>query len=146
MRHPLVHDLNQDGFSDILLPRSNIVLRNRGDGQFDKESLFSAPNSEPPDPISTAIAIDLNRDGHMDLLCVGQYGRRTVSSLPEMGVFLFHGDASGRFSTPGVQVASLPHSPGNQACITAGHIDGGGDLDLWLSQYKYPYRDGQSLL
>jgi hypothetical protein len=59
-----------------------------------------------------------------------------------MGVFLFRGDARGRFVTPGVRVAKLPLPLINPSSTTAGDIDGDGDLDVWITQYKDPYEQG----
>ncbi len=142
---PMVHDLNRDGHSDILLPQGNVVMWNRGDGQFDEEKLFLAPGVVPPRQIYAANAADFTRDGHVDLLYIGTYKdpSSTDSAPPEIGVFLFEGDASGRFRTLGKRVVSLPASLKFPSCVTAGDIDGDGDLDLWLAQYKGPYVSGQ---
>ncbi len=143
--YPVVYDLNRDGFSDILLPVNNIVMWNRGDGQFDDRTLFLAPGIAPPKEIWTAIAADFDGDGYVDLLCSGRYKPTppTDTSVPEMGVFLFSGDAKGRFVTPGKRVAPPSLSLIFPSCVTAGDIDGDGDLDVWLAQYKNLYNFGQ---
>lgn len=106
--HPVVHDLNRDGLSDILLPVDNSILWNRGEGQFDKEPLYVAPGVAPPTEVWTATAADFTRDGYTDLIITGRYDTipRTDSSPPDSGLFLFRGDASGRFTAPGERVAS----------------------------------------
>lgn len=140
--HPVVYDQNRDGFSDILLPGHNIVLRNRGDGQFDEYPLFLAPGIPPPKNLYTATAADFDGDGNIDLLCTALYAT-TPSSNPPMALILFRGDASGQFSTPGKHVTSPAVALKLPMCATAGDIDGDGDLDVWLAQYKNPYKSGQ---
>ena len=141
----VVYDLNRDGFSDILLPGNNIVMWNRGDGQFDELPLFSAPDIAPPSLVWTAIVADFDRDGYVDLLCSGRYKNTpgADSTSPEAGVFLFRGDAMGQFVTPGERVASSSLSLLSPMSVTAGDIDADGDLDVWLAQYKSPYYEGQ---
>ena len=39
----LVSDLDQDGLCDVLLPGQNLLLRNRGDWEFDQEKLLAHP-------------------------------------------------------------------------------------------------------
>ena len=142
---PIVHDLNRDGLSDILLPAQNLVMWNRGDGQFEDQTLFLAPGIAPPSPVWTAIVADFDRDGYVDLLCSGLYKNTPYPefSPPEKGVFLFRGDATGRFLTPGERVAAPSLSLFAPSSVTAGDIDGDGDLDIWLAQYKSPYQLGQ---
>src|SRR5439155_388038 len=59
------------------------------------------------------------------------------------GLVLFKGSAQGTFDEPGRLVWSAnPHLKYAQA-LTCGDIDGDGDLDVFLGQYKVPYTRGQ---
>jgi len=145
LSHIVVFDLNRDGLSEILLPSDNLVLWNRGHGQFEEKQLHSAPGFAPPKDLRTPIIADFDGDGYVDLLYSGVYKTTpaTDSLPPELGIFLFRGDEKGLFLTPGIKAASQPLSVVTPSCTTAGDIDGDGDLDVWLAQYKNPYSSGQ---
>lgn len=134
----LAYDLNRDGLSDIALPIQNKVLWNRGDGVFEGEALVAPYGLKPPRENQAAVIADFTGDGYADLLCTGTY-----KSTPTSTVVLFPGDSEGRFSVGGevaVDFAPDLHKP---MCMTAGDVDGDGDLDVWLGQYKPPYQGGQ---
>jgi hypothetical protein len=134
--HPVAYDLNRDGLSEILLPASNILLWNLGDGEFEKRDLFPA-HSDPPAgqmPSMNAVVADFDGDGRADILYSGVYKKANR-------VYLFRSDESGAFSTPGVPATSASVSLRNSMCATAGDVDGDGDLDVWLTQYKAPYTE-----
>ena len=122
----LVYDLDGNGASEIILGGLNRIYWNDGAGQFKSEPL-TTPIVEMFD---AAVLGDFNGDGNVDLLCVGN----------ERVPLLLEGDASGRFLTPPRKCADyefeLPKS------FTAGDIDGDGDLDVWIGQYKFPYLEG----
>jgi hypothetical protein len=140
----LVFDINGDTHSDILLPSNNLILINNGDGTFESQELFVAPEISMPKSVFTAILADFDNDGHVDLLCTGSYKNTPVSNpTPRQdGLYLFRADEHGRFSTPG-QMAAPKLSLTNPQSVTAGDIDADGDLDVWLSQYANPYNYGQ---
>jgi hypothetical protein len=134
----LAYDLNRDGLSDIALPIQNIVFWNQGNGEFEKDALVTPHGILPPRENVAAIIADFTNDGYADLMCTGMYGNINATT-----VVLFRGDAEGRFGSKGQVVnESLPPLL-NPLCITAGDIDGDGDLDVWLGQYKTPYEGGQ---
>lgn len=143
--HPIAYDLNQDGFSEILLPSNNIILWNRGDGQFDKREAFSVPGRPAPKLIFTTTLADFDGDGNVDMLCSGQFRDLLDDpmSIPENSVFLFRGDNDGAFTRPGIQAAPSTLELVTPKCSTAGDIDGDGDLDVWIAQYRDPYMYGQ---
>jgi len=59
------------------------------------------------------------------------------------GLVLFKGSSKGTFDEPGRSVWSVtPHLKYAQA-LTCGDIDGDGDLDVFIGQYKIPYSRGQ---
>lgn len=126
--HPLVvYDLNQDGLSEILVGGQNIVLRNYGAGKLQAERLFDVAR-----PIyDGAVLADFSGDGHLDFIGVDN------RNYPLM----YRGDADGTFSGEPQKIAdvhlSLPKT------FTAGDIDGDGDLDVHIANYKYAYRQGQ---
>lgn len=109
LTHPILQDLNRDGKSDILLPVDNKILWNRGNGQFDEEVLFAAPGKAPMVEVWTGTAADFTRDGYTDLIVTGKRkpAPGAASSKPESGVFLFRGNAQGRFTSSGQRVARL---------------------------------------
>jgi hypothetical protein len=122
----LLYDLDGNGGSEIILGGLNRIYWNDGRGSFKAEPL-TTPTMEMFD---AAVLADFNGDAHVDLLCVGN------QRFP----VLLEGDDSGRFMTPPRQCADyyfeLPKS------FTAGDVDGDGDLDVWIGQYKFPYIEG----
>jgi len=126
--HPLlVYDLDKDGLSEIIVGGQNTVLRNRGNGELVAEKLFPKPRAL----YDGAVVGDFSGDGQVDFVGVDSNG------YP----LLFEGDQNGQFSKAPIKMAethlSLPKT------FTAGDIDGDGDLDVHIGNYKYAYRQGQ---
>ncbi len=126
--HPvLVYDLDQDGLSEIVVGGQNIVVWNRGNGKFEVEPFLKDARSM----YDGAVLADFTGDGHVDYVAVDTEG------YP----LLFAGDAQGRFEKPGRRMADT--HLGFPKTLTAGDIDGDDDLDLFIANYKYAYRQGQ---
>lgn len=125
----VVEDLDGDKFPDIILGGVNRVLRNRGDGSFQQEEFLKYPTGEIGE---FALVADFTGDGHPDFFCVTEKDRLPV---------LYPGNANGEFLHErriiGIEKLNNP------SAITAGDIDGDGDLDVWLTQYKGAYTRGQ---
>lgn len=124
----ILHDLDGDGLSEIILAARNQVLRRRSDGSFDVQPLCRSD----PGLIFTGLLADFDNDGAADFLCA-----------KFDGLYLFKGSLQGTFDEPGRLVwTAQPHLKYAQA-LTCGDIDDDGDLDVWLGQYKVPYDRGQ---
>lgn len=122
----LIRDLDGDGLDDLILAGRNRLYWNQGNGSF--KNLKLCPRLDTP--LSTAVFGDFDGDGLVDFL-----------GVDNRGLVLFRGDAAGGFSgSPTRQ--SLPELF-NPFVLTIGDVDGDGDLDAWLAQYKVPLRYGQ---
>ena len=130
--HPvIVHDLNVDGLPEIIVSRWNRVYWNDGDGEFTEGHLLDTPIRLT----ESGLIEDLNRDGVSDFVTVDKQGQ----------VIVFFGgrtvDRLGRFPDPHVTVSDV-RIP-NPSVMTAGDVDGDGDSDLFIAQYKPAYLNGQ---
>jgi hypothetical protein len=124
----ILYDLDGDGLSEIILAAKNRVYHRREGGRYEAGPLCKYPQGL----ITSAVIADFDGDGVADFLCA-----------EFKGLYLFKGSPEGTFDEPGRLVwAANPHLKYTQV-LTCGDIDGDGDLDVWLGQYKVPYRDGQ---
>ena len=124
----IVHDLDGDGLSEIILGGRNMVIWNRGVGQFeaqpfldDDEHIFS----------DSAVLADFTNDGHVDFIAVD------IERYP----LIFEGVEGGRFPEAGRRIADIKFE--QPKSFTAGDVDGDGDLDLFIANYKQAYTGGQ---
>ena len=122
----MVYDLDRDGLPEILLGGINVLLRNRGDFRFDRERIFADRTILQ----QAGNLADFNGDGWIDLLGVTTGGE---------GVLLA-GESKGTFGSPKKPWDFTLTHP---SAMTCGDVDGDGDLDVWLAQYRAPYLRGQ---
>jgi enediyne biosynthesis protein E4 len=122
----ILYDLNGDGFSEIILAGMNLVYRRQETGEYQAEPLCRYP----PGPIYTAIIADFDGDGAPDFLCVKYEG-----------LFFYQGSPQGTFDEPGRLVFPGPDLK-HAMVMTCGDIDRDGNLDLFIGQYKEPYKYG----
>ena len=124
----ILYDLDGDGLSEIVLAAKNLVFRNRGNGKFEGENLCQ----HHPGVIYAAVIADFTKDGFADFLCADA-----------AGLLLFEGDSRGQFLQAGIKVWRAPLPLRHPQVIAPGDLDGDGDLDVWLGQYKLPFFAGQ---
>ena len=130
-----VVDLNEDGNSDMIVgsgenlsygPSLGVLLGN-GDGTFQALDPFFTASSI--NVLLSAVAGDLNRDGHIDLVVpVTQLlGIQSTRGIVSPGIFVFLGNGDGTFDTQGT------HQPSHQMSSSLtwlADLNGDNILDL----------------
>lgn len=124
----ILYDLDGDGLSEIILAARNLVIRLQDWKIKAMEPLCKID----PGHVDAALIADFNQDGFADFLC----------ARPD-GLFLYEGSAQGKFDQPPRLVWDAKSKIRYSLAMTCGDIDGDGDLDIWLTQYKVPYLLGQ---
>jgi len=125
----LVYDLNRDGRSEMVLAGANLVYWNDGGGRFGPAALCRFY----PARLQAAVIADFDNDGMADLLGIPE------ASPP----VLYRGGKARGFDQQPEVIKVSPQVIYAGSCITAGDIDGDGDLDAWLTTNKAPYLGGQ---
>ncbi len=124
----LVYDLNKDGLPEVVLAGCNLLFWNEGKGRFRQAPLLKdviMPLQE------AAILADFTGDGRVDFVSSGQ---------EEQKLRIWPGGVDGGFEAP----SSICFDPklAHPHVLSAGDVDGDGDLDLFLGQWRQPYEKG----
>jgi tetratricopeptide (TPR) repeat protein/peroxiredoxin len=141
-----VGDIDGDGFDDLYVCQPgglpNRLYRNRGDGTF--EDITEASGVGVLENTACALIVDVNNDGHQDLIVVRA-----------SGPMLFVNDGRGKFrqKANAFQFANLPQGTFTGAAVADYDRDGWLDIYFCLyvyyqgtDQYKYPspYYDAEN--
>ncbi len=124
----ILYDFNGDGRVEVILGCKNRIYRNLGEGRFKAETL--CPKFS--ETVFNVTLEDLSGDGVVDVVACGHDG-----------VYLIEGEGEGMFKSEARLAWRAPEKVLDPMVMTTGDIDGDGDADLWLSQYKLPYVKGQ---
>lgn len=125
---PLIaRDLDRDSRLELILAAKNLVYRRSAQGEWKTTPLLQ----DPPRLLFTALIHEFNGDALDDFICATFDGLR-----------LYPGVGPGQFGAPQAAWSAKPRLKYAQA-LTCGDVDGDGDLDLFLGQYKVPYDLGQ---
>ena len=125
----IVYDLNKDGLSEVILAGANLIYWNKGNHVYETERLLA----NYPGRLASAMIVDLNKDGRPDLFCVPDAGYPSV----------YLGTADGKFAAEPIESRVGTEPLIESANCTAGDVDGDGDIDIFVTQYKNPYELGQ---
>ena len=134
----LVYDLDGDGYSEIISPPRNMILKNRGGMNFVAQP-FGQLQPEGVNPFllekglphMTGTVGDFTGDGKPDV----------VLAYRMIGAFLYELGPNGQFNPPTRIFAGGTNFLRPQV-ISTGDVNGDNKLDLWIAQYKEPYRMG----
>ena len=124
----ILYDFNGDSRVEVILGCKNRIYRNLGEGQFKTETLCPEFN----EIVFNVTLEDLSGDGTVDVVACGHDG-----------IYLIEGQPNGVFPGKARLAWRAPEKVLDPMVMTTGDIDGDGDADLWLSQYKLPYVKGQ---
>ena len=113
---------------EVILGCKNRIYRNLGEGRFKAETL--CPKFS--ETVFNVTLEDLSGDGVVDVVACGHDG-----------IYLIEGEQGGTFQGEARLAWQAPEKVLDPMVMTTGDIDGDGDADLWLSQYKLPYVKGQ---
>ena len=138
-------DYDNDGFVDVLVLRGawmnklgqqrNSLLRNRGDGTFEDVTV-AAGLAVPARPTQTAVWVDYDLDGDLDLYVGCESVRRGPMLIFPNQLFRNRGDGSFEDVAASAGVLNGYYCKG----VTAGDVDGDGWPDLYLSNLDGPNR------
>ncbi|MCA8957159.1 MAG: CRTAC1 family protein [Planctomycetes bacterium] len=130
-------DYDGDGYLDLYViggdSSGNLLYRNKRDGTFEELSARAGVQLLGG-AWSGSTFVDLNGDGHLDLFLCGIDGTAPC-------ILLNKGDGTFADATPG---SGLDKVSTNSYCVAFGDIDGDGDLDMFLSQWKVDRGDGHN--